>query len=223
MPKVKTLILQFANEIAASDIPKFRGAVIASLKQKNILYHNHDENGVVYRYPRVQYKRINKKAAIVCVKEGVEAIHELFSSGNFTYYIGKKEMDMRIEFINTHENDIDFCDTLQSYHLHNWLPLNTENYKEYQGIERYADKIVFLERKLKANILAFFSSIDYHVEQKIELNILNMTDPILVSYKGIRLMAFDVDFNVNLSLPNNIGIGKSASVGYGTLTRNKKL
>ena len=223
MPKVKTLILQFANEIAASDIPKFRGAVIASLKQKNILYHNHDENGVVYKYPRVQYKRINKKAAIVCVKEGVEAIHELFSSGNFTYSIGKKEMEMRIESVNTYENDIDFCDTLQSYHLYNWLPLNTENYQEYQRIERYADKIVFLERKLKANILSFFSSIDYHVEQKIELNILNMTDPILVSYKGIRLMAFDVDFNVNLSLPNNIGIGKSASVGYGTLTRNKKL
>ncbi len=191
------------------------------MKQKNILYHNHDENGVVYRYPRIQYKRINKKAAIVCIQEGVDAIHELFTSGNFTYRIGEKDMEMRIESVNTYENDIDFCDTLQSYHLHNWLPLNAENYKEYQKMERYADKILFLENKLKANILSFFSSIGYYVDQQIVLNIMDIRPPILVSYKGVKLMAFDVDFNVNLLLPNYIGIGKSASIGYGTLSRIK--
>lgn len=217
MPKTNTLILQFANELSASDIPKFRGAVIASLKQKNILYHNHDVNGLAYRYPRVQYKRINKKAAIVCVKEGVNAIQELFSSGNFTYRIGKREMEMKIESVNTYENDIDFCDVPQSYHLHNWIPLNTENYKEYQAIERFADKIIFLEKKLKANHLAFFSSIGYHVDQEIKLSIANVTPPILVSYKGVKFMAFDIDFKVNLNLPSYIGIGKSASVGFGTL------
>jgi hypothetical protein len=221
MPIIRTLILRFSNEISASDIPGFRGAVIASLKQKNILYHNHDENGVVYRYPRIQYKRINRKAAIVCIQEGVDAIHELFTSGNFTYRIGEKDMEMRIESVNTYENDIDFCDTHQSYHLHNWLPLNAENYKEYQKMERYADKILFLENKLKANILSFFSSIGYYVDQQIVLNIMDIRPPILVSYKGVKLMAFDVDFNVNLLLPNYIGIGKSASIGYGTLSRIK--
>lgn len=219
MPIVKTLVLKFANEILASDIPKFRGAVIASLKRKNILYHNHDENGVIYKYPRVQYKRINKKATIVCVKEGVDAIHELFTSGNFIYRIGEKEVDMHIESVNTYENNIDFCDSLKSYHIHNWLPLNSENYQEYQAIERYADKILFLEKKLKANFLAFFSSIDYHVDKHINLDILNITEPILVSYKGVKLMAFDVDFKVNLLLPNYIGIGKSASVGFGIITK----
>ena len=219
MPIVKTLVLKFANEILASDIPKFRGAVIASLKRKNILYHNHDENGVIYKYPRVQYKRINKKATIVCVKEGVDAIHELFTSGNFIYRIGEKDVDMRIESVNTYENNIDFCDSLKSYHIHNWLPLNSENYQEFQAIERYADKILFLEKKLKANFLAFFSSIDYHVDNHINLDILNITEPILVSYKGVKLMAFDVDFKVNLLLPDYIGIGKSASVGFGIITK----
>ena len=31
-------------------------------------------------------------------------------------------------------------------------------------------------------------------------------------------MAFDIEFKTNLSLPQYIGIGKNASVGYGTLT-----
>ena len=70
MPKIKTLVLQFANNISAAEIPQFRGAVIASLEQNNILYHNHEANGVIYRYPRIQYKRLHQKAAIVCVNEG---------------------------------------------------------------------------------------------------------------------------------------------------------
>lgn len=74
MLKVRLLILQFANKLGFQEIPQFRGAAIASLKQNNLFYHNHDKNGLVYRYPRIQYKRIHQKAAIVCVNEGVEAI-----------------------------------------------------------------------------------------------------------------------------------------------------
>ena len=217
MPKICTLVLRFSNEISASDIPKFRGAVIRSLKEKNSWFHNHSENGDVYRYPRIQYKRINKKAAIVCVQEGVDAIQELFMSGNFTFHIGEKEMQMKIESVNTYDDNVDFCNPPITYHLHNWLPLNSENYRKYQGIERYADKIVFLEKKLTANLLAFFSAIDYRAEKQIILNIQDITDSRLINYKGVKLMAFDVDFNANLLLPNLIGVGKSASVGFGTL------
>ena len=32
-------------------------------------------------------------------------------------------------------------------------------------------------------------------------------------------MAFDIEFKVNLTLPQYIGLGKSVSVGFGTLTK----
>ena len=83
MSQIQTLILQFANELSQNDIPKFRGAVIASLEEKNILYHNHIDNKFRYAYPLIQYKRIHQKAAIVCIGDGVKAIHELFASNNF--------------------------------------------------------------------------------------------------------------------------------------------
>lgn len=76
--KLPILIIQFANEITSQEIQLFRGAVIASLNEKDILFHNHTEDGVVYRYPRIQYKRIHKKAAIVCLKEGIKSIGEFF-------------------------------------------------------------------------------------------------------------------------------------------------
>ena len=106
MPKIQSLILQFANDLSTAEIPKFRGAVIASLEQNNILYHNHDDKGVIYKYPRIQYKRLHQKAAIVAINEGVEAIHELFSSKNFLFKIGKREEEMQIQSINIYETNL---------------------------------------------------------------------------------------------------------------------
>ena len=216
---IPTLIVQFGNEITPNEIQQFRGAVIASLKEKDILFHNHTENGVSYHYPRIQYKRIHQKAAIVCVKEGIKAIVELFCTGNYHYRIGNRDVDMLIESINTYETDIDFCEEPRHYRLLNWLPLNSENYKEYQSIEVLAQRILFLEEKLIGNLLAFFTEMGFRADKQIDLHITNITGQRLTRYKGVKLMAFDVEFKANLALPQYIGIGKSASVGYGILTK----
>lgn len=217
--KLPILIVQFSNEITPQEIQFFRGAVIASLNEKDILFHNHTESGVVYRYPRIQYKRIHKKAAIVCVKEGIKSIGELFCAESYHYKFGEREVDMRIDTINTYQTDIDFCEEPKRYRLLNWLPLNSENYKEYQAIEGMAQRITFLEEKLVGNLLSFFTEMGFRAEQKIELHITDITGQRLAHYKGVKLMAFDIEFKVNLVLPQYIGLGKSASIGYGTLTR----
>ena len=217
--KLPILIVQFSNEITPQEIQFFRGAVIASLNEKDILFHNHTESGVVYRYPRIQYKRIHKKAAIVCVKEGIKSIGELFCAESYHYKFGEREVDMRIDTINTYQTDIDFCEEPKRYRLLNWLPLNSENYKEYQEIEGMAHRITFLEEKLIGNLLSFFTEMGFRAEQQIELHITDITDQRLAHYKGVKLMAFDIEFKVNLVLPQYIGLGKSASIGYGTLTR----
>lgn len=217
--KLPILIVQFANEITPQEIQLFRGAVIASLNEKDILFHNHTESGVVYRYPRIQYKRIHKKAAIICIKEGIKSIGELFCAESYHYKFGEREVDMRIDTINTYQTDIDFCEEPKRYRLLNWLPLNSENYKEYQAIEGMAQRITFLEEKLIGNLLSFFTEIGFRAEQQIELHITDITGQRLAHYKGVKLMAFDIEFKVNLTLPQYIGVGKSASVGYGTLTK----
>lgn len=219
MPKIKTLLLRFENDLSSVEIPKFRGAVIASLEQKNILYHNHDENGVVYKYPRIQYKRLHQKATIVCINEGVEVIHELFTSDNFFYQIGGRKEQMRIQSIDVYETSLDYCDEMKGYRLRNWLPLNSENYKVYQLLERLADKVIFLEEKLIGNLLSFFTSIGFRANDPVKLNITDILDQRLARYKNVKLMAFDVEFQCNLTLPSYIGLGKSVSVGFGTLTR----
>lgn len=217
--KIPLLIVKFGNEISPQEIQPFRGAVVASLNEKNILFHNHTENGVSYHYPLIQYKRIHKKAAIVCVKEGIKAISELFYTGNYRYKIGDRDVEMQIESIDTYNTDIDFCEEPRRYRLLNWLPLNSENYKEYQTIDGMAQRIIFMEEKLTGNLLSFFTEIGFRAEQQIDLHITDVTAQRLTHYKGVKLMAFDIEFKVNLTLPQYIGIGKSSSVGYGTLTK----
>jgi len=61
----------------------------------------------------------------------------------------------------------------------------------------------------------------FRAEQQIDLHITDITAQRLAHYKGIKLMAFDIEFKTNLVLPQYIGIGKNASVGFGTLTKIK--
>ena len=219
MAQIQTMILQFVNELSSNDIPKFRGAVINSLRQKNILYHNHVEDKFRYAYPLIQYKRIHHQAAIVCVGDGLKAIHELFASDNFLFHIGGKEVEMKMDYVKFYDNDISLCDNVQHYRLRNWLPLNSGNYTKYLNAESLVEKIQILERVLIGNILSFLKGVDIHLEEQLALHITNITDQRSVAYKGVKLMAFDIEFKTNLYLPEYIGIGKNASVGYGTLTK----
>lgn len=221
MSRIQTFLVQFANEITFNEIPKFRGAVIASLERKNILYHNHTDTQFRYAYPLIQYKRIHKKAAIVCVGDGVKAIHELFATDNFMFNIGNKLEEMKMEYTKAYDNDVSISDTQYLYRIQNWLPLNSENYLKFQGTDNLVDKIQMLERLLVGNILSFLKGVGIYIEERLELRITNIVGQRPAVYKKVRMMAFDVEFYANIHLPQHIGIGKNASVGYGTLTKIK--
>ena len=80
MKKIKILCVRFQNELRPDEIEMFRGAVLSKLQQStSILFHNHLGNGYRYSYPLIQYKCLDKKAAIVCLEEGTEVIGELIS------------------------------------------------------------------------------------------------------------------------------------------------
>ena len=219
MPQVTSFVIQFANEISSKEIPLFRGAVIASLNQKDILFHNHYDDKLRYSYPLIQYKRIHQKAAIVCVGEGTKSIHELFASNSFLFQIGNKEERMLIESAKTDVTDVSLLDAPKSYRILNWLPLNSDNYKQFQVIESFSDKVTFLEEKLVGNLLSFLKGVGIIIDKELKVSITNVTAQRAATYKNVKLMAFDIEFKSNLNIPQYIGIGKNASVGFGIVTR----
>ena len=222
MFKLPTIIIQFDQEIDPNAIPFFRGAVIASLEQKNILFHNHDEDKLRYSYPLIQYKCIHRKAAVMGVGKGIEVISQLLGSHDFCCQIGNEKVDMHVESVNAYDNEIMLTEaTDYRYRLRNWLPLNSENYAKYQQAESLVDRVLLLERVLVGNILSFLSGkgIDIHLEEKLNLHITDIAGQRPYTYKDVIFMAFDIEFKANILLPQYIGIGKNASVGCGVLTK----
>ena len=212
--------MQFANEIDASQLVQFRGAVIASLKEKDILFHNHDNDKLRYSYPLIQYKRIHGKAAVMGIGKGVKSISKLLNLKDFNFQIGKERVDIQLEAIDAYDNKIVLAEELDfRYRLRSWLPLNSKNYGQYQNAESLIEQIAILERVLKGNILSFLKGFDFYLEELIKLHITDVADHYFLTYKRIKMMAFDVEFKTNISLPQYIGLGKNASVGCGVLTR----
>ncbi|WP_372775258.1 CRISPR-associated endonuclease Cas6 [Mangrovibacterium sp.] len=216
---IKLLEVRFGTPIRYEQLSKFRGAIIHTTKQINDLFHNHNGENVIYRYPQIQYKRINGKAAILCLGEGVEAIHDFFSNYNGEIMLGQESIELKVEKIKAHRHTLNVWDRVFSYRLANWLPLNQENYLAYRNAANYSTKMQILENVLIGNLLTFCQSVDDSFSMQIRVEIVRVVSDKVIRYKGQLMQAFDLDIQTNLSLPDQIGIGKGTSLGFGVITR----
>lgn len=220
MPTVKTLIIKFKNEISAPEISDFRGAVIQAIDRSNILFHNHTgDNTYRYSYPLIQYHRIRKCASIVCIGDGTDAIGEFFSNFKPNVRIGANEVKLAIGNIKAFQTTIRTWDTMFTYRLRKWLPLNSRNYERYKALDGVVQKTEFLKNIFIGNILSFAKGVGIHLDSRILCNIIYFQELHSIEYKKAHLKAFDVTLKSNISLPDFIGFGKGASLGFGTITR----
>ena len=214
------LLVQFSNPIYRDEIPAFRGAIVNALQDKGAdLFHNHKEEGLVYRYPLIQYKRIHQKAAIVCIGEGTEAIGQFFSACDFVVNIGDRRLELEVESIKPNKVLVQVWDSIFSYTIRKWLPFNKENYEQYTKLESLAEKYAMLERLLIGNILSFGKGVGIQFDKQVDCKITAVSEPMSIMHKGVKLMGFDVAFKSNVSLPDYIGLGKGVSVGNGMVKR----
>lgn len=220
---VNTLLIRFQNEIANNEVAMFRGAIINAVGNSDVLFHNHtDGDGFRYAYPLIQYKRINRKAAITCIGEGTEAIGKFFSSCNFDVVLGNRNMTLEVESVRAHKTLVQVWDSVFTYHLRKWLPLNQENYRRYEALDSIVERYAFLERLLTGNILSFAKSMGVYFDKQVECKITSADEPRIVNYKGVKMMSFDVEFKSNVSMPDYIGLGKGVSLGFGTVVSENK-
>ena len=224
MKYVRTLTVITDAEIRQSEIPLFRGAVINSLgEHPNVFFHNHlDDDKFRYSYPLIQYKRLEKKAAIVCVEEGVDIIGQFLTEVNGTLAIGERQITCNTGRIQPARILVQTWQEMFSYHISRWLPLNSKNYQLYQNLEGVVEKTMFLENILKGNLLSMLKGLNIHLEKELILKITEIGEPYLLNNKGVKMMAFNADFNCNLSIPNYLGIGKNSSIGCGIIHQLRK-
>lgn len=224
MKKTKLLLIRFSNAISQRDTSSFRGAIINILKDNDILFHNHlpDKEGYRYAYPLIQYKRINKKAAILCFETGTESIGKLFADSDLVLNLNGRTERFEVESIKAYHHLIQPWESRFNYRIRKWLALNQENYEKYEKLESLAEKSFFLENILKANILSFAKGLNIFFDKQVECKITWLSEPTLTKYKNVKLTMFDAEFVTNISIPDYTGLGKGVSIGYGTSVRKKE-
>jgi hypothetical protein len=221
--KIRCLQVEFSEEIAPYEIPAFRGAIINKVGDSYTLFHNHQAGGKFrYQYPLIQYKALFNRPMIVCVDEGVDEIHRFFQQPNWRLSISGRDLDIKIERLEMKQYTMQVWEKSFSYHIRNWVALSQESYKRYLSLAGLVEQVQFLETILIGNILSFAKGIGWHIEKPVEAKINNIQRTGLVTVKGVRVMAFSLDFKSNIFLPNYIGLGRNVSIGYGTVKQLKK-
>lgn len=218
---IKTVMVVFDLPIMNEELPQFRGAVIETTRRNNDLYHNHTDEGVIYRYPVIQYKKIAGKAALVCYDKGADAIHEFFSNTDWTMRIGDRQFEVRVLEVKARHFNVGIWESWFDYHLLNWMPLNQENYKRYHAAESYSEKMGILESVLLGNLLTFCEGMGIVPDKEIKSAITHVARDKVVNYRGQVMQTFDISFKANLSIPDFAALGKGGSVGFGMVKRKR--
>lgn len=223
---IRILTVKFDGEIAQHEVPLWRGAVIAHMQGKaDVLFHNHTgDTSYRYSYPLIQYKRIGRKPAIVSIDDGADIIGQLFASmESNAFRLGERILRLDVESVTPSRIVMQTWNDTFCYTVRRWLPLNSRNYRAWQEANDAEERLALLEGVLRGNLLSMCKGLGIHVEDEIKATITSMDPPRMVRNKGTKLMAFDIEFESNLSIPNAVGLGKNASLGYGTLFAKRKI
>jgi hypothetical protein len=223
MNSLKTFYVRFESDLGKGKVPAFRGAMIEKVGRDNMLFHNHkSDTDLYYNYPLIQYKSVYHKPALFCIGQGVEAIQAFFLQKTWQLTVNGEKMDLQVAEMELKNYTPAIIEKPMQYRLQRWLALNAENVKNYQSLNTLTERSAFLERLITGNILSFAKGIGWTVEKPIVVNMTEIERAYTEKYKGVVFKAFDVAFNCNVKLPQYIGLGKSASHGYGIVTPWRK-
>ena len=218
MNYIKTLVLKFDVPLKQHEIKLFRGAIAAEQDNRDdILFHDHDGDGLRYAYPLIQYKTINAHAAIVAVEKGTDSLARMTYPYARELTIGTEQRLFTIAESMACSTAVEFLNHPIKYSISQWLPLNKDNYKEYTNTNDIAARLEILKRMLIGNILSFAKGIDLHIKDELKINIPTLPEAKVITFKAQKMMSFNATFTSNLRLPSYIGLGKGSSIGYGMI------
>lgn len=210
----------FDGHLSKQMLPVFRGAVIKGLGEDvPVAFHNHLQEGLAYSYPKVQYKIIDNHPAIVLIDISDKSLKDLHVEGSMNLSLNGRKQRFKLVDVVRQSYSPDISDTPKYYELNSYLPFNETNREVYNSLVALTDRICKLEDIITANILSMFKGLGTQIEQQIEVAITDMRYPFTAKYKDVAFDAFNLRFVSNILLPDYIGLGKSPSVGFGTLKR----
>ena len=217
LTKIPYLTILYKNDLKSYEVPAFRGAIISKIPNEFTLFHNHVGDGFRFSYPLIQYKRIGGKAALFCIGEGTREIARFFAGADFRLRIGEREETFSVDNVWANQWVLQTWNDSFLYSLHRWLPLNKTNYELYTAAEGIVERTRILESVLTGNLLSMSKGLGHFFESPVSCTITGIDNARIYTHKGVQMQGFDICFKTNVYLPDFIGLGKGASMGFGTV------
>lgn len=224
---LNTTSLTFDLPLRHDQINEWRGALADFVGKENDLFHNHDleQNGgsthYKHRYPLIQYRVYGERAAVFGINEGAKALDELRRNGKLQQFkIGGRNRPLEVVSRQREGGwHLQFTpkDKLQRYRIYRYLPFSPENYQRYKALFSVQEKMDFLQNLLVNHIVTFANEVGWKIpkDQKLELTINDLDRVKKVKVHDTLLMAFDLVFSVNATLPEGLGLGRKTAFGFG--------
>jgi len=238
------------HSLSFEDIEKVRGFFADNFSHE-ILFHNHKKDGSHrFEYPKIQYKLEADDPLIVAIGEGTKKLKEAFSGlqeiqiGNTIY--PAQSIERAQDFTLEMKDELKHY----YYFKSPYFALNDDNFREYKKIISNGEKQEcgnmkfinkhknnnreeqrkMLERVLTHQLLDLANGFNWRVDRYIEVQINNFdgyfkefvrTDQKNDTQNKTNVFCFNVNFQSNMLIPNNIGIGRAKALGYGQVRRIK--
>jgi hypothetical protein len=217
------LKLKFQQLISKKRLRFFRKAVeeqIQTYTSSISTQSGNDQTGNTNFYPLIQYQYDAGYPQILAIGQGITAIQSAFQETELvSVQLNDELVEFRLSTADLEQAKAGVQQTWTNYKIEEWIALNPQNYKSFKKIKSVHEQQQFLERKLKAHILAFAKGINWHIKERIELEISEISEAKAVSYRTATVLAFQIEFSCNMQLPEEIGLGKGVSFGFGRLEK----
>ena len=205
-------------KLQTRDAHKLRGYFGNLFKEHSPVLHNHYEDGRFrYKYPGIQYKVIDHIPTLIGINEGAELLPKLFLKIK-SIDIDGQEFPVNTKNIECKNIEVGYSNTLHEYAFSTlWMALNQQNYSKFQNLKNEAKKDEMLNSILVGHILSFFRNTGIELQSSERLMAKVNVQEKSTNFKENKMLAFSGKFVVNALLPDEIGLGKSVSRGFGTI------
>lgn len=207
-------------KLQTRDAHKLRGYFGNLFKQYSTILHNHYEDGSFrYKYPTVQYKVIKNVPTLIGINEGAELLPSLFLNIKELDIDGEK-FEVNTKNIELKSEEVGYSQSLHEYEFATlWMALNQVNYSKYNTLKSETEKQEMLNAIVIGHILSFFRNTGVELNPNERLMAKVNVEEKSTNFKENKMVAFSGSFVVNALLPNEIGLGKAVSRGFGTIVK----
>lgn len=214
MIEVSECCLRLERPVQGHDTPYLR-ELFGREFEEHVLQHNRGPAGEpVYEYPRVQFKVHESTALLLGLMEGSQLLKQLweeFDEGQ----LDNARMSVKGTSFETREEQLDSTpEPLKYRFLSPWLALNEKNFRAYTGSRNQKFRKDELSRILVGNCLGMAKSLGICFSERITADCSKLTS-IKTTVGGKGMIGFIGRFQINLRIPEHLGLGKSVARGLG--------